>query len=168
VRKAFVLAAAVLALADGASVATAAEKGTLRPLSGSCETKVTLRSVPGAIPILLAVDVSCNMAHLGRVVGGTDNEIVIPTGEPSGSSLPIQIAIPTITYTAADGDRLKSTFAGQGSIDLVTGRAVFFGTETFIGGTGRFAGATGSSQTAGEASLATNTGFLTLSGYVSY
>jgi hypothetical protein len=146
----------------------AGAKGTDRPMVGSCDTEVTPKSPPGEVPIILAIDLTCRLTHLGLTTGGTDREVVVPAGPPNGSALPIAIVIETITYIAANGDKLKSMFAGQGSIDLATGKAIFFGTETFNGGTGRFRNATGSSQTSGEASLLTNKGFLTISGSVNY
>jgi len=163
-----VAGAVALGLAGGPQESLAGPGGTDRPISGMCDTAVTPKSLPGVVPIVLAVDVKCRIAHLGLVGGGTDEQIVIPAGPPNGPMLPITIAIPAINYNAADGDKLRSTFAGQGTIDLVAGRVTFTGTETFTGGTGRFSGATGMSMTAGEASLTTNKGFLTISGTVNY
>lgn len=161
--------AAALSLAGLPTDSEASATGTLRPLAGSCDTVVTPKSAEGVVPIILGVDVVCRMTHLGLVTGGTEREVVIPIGPPDASGrLPVSITIETITYVAANGDKLRSMFAGNGTVYPATGRAVFFGTETFIGGTGRFATATGTSQTAGEASLATGRGFLTLSGTVSY
>jgi hypothetical protein len=46
----------------------------------------------------------------------------------------------SVTYTAANGDTLSTT--GIADVDLLTGITV--GQDTFVGGTGRFADATGS------------------------
>lgn len=149
--------------------AQAGPNGTERPLAGSCETDVIQLSNPGDIPIVLAVRVYCHLTHLGLTTGGTQQELVIPTGPPSPEGLlPIQIAIQRITYIAANGDELWSTFTGPGTIDLVTGKAVFNGTETFVSGTGRFQNASGRSQTAGQGSLVDGKGFLTIAGTISY
>ena len=53
-------------------------------------------------------------------------------------------------------------------IDFATGRATFDGTETYIGGTGRFSNATGQSHTFAEGSLFTNKATLTTAGTISY
>lgn len=159
---------AALALLASAPDAQAGPKGTDRPIKGTCDTEVTPLSPPGDIPILLAVDVACHLSHLGLTGGGTDEEIVFPTGQPVDGLLPIAIFIRRITYIAANGDELWSTFAGSGAIDLIDYTANFEGVETFIGGTGRFRNAKGTSQTAGQASLLDNRGTLTLLGTISY
>lgn len=165
----FGLTALLAAALSTAPAAQAAPNGTLRPMAGSCETDVTSLSNPTDIPIVLAVKVRCQLTHLGLTTGGTQRELVIPTGPPTPEGLlPIQIAIERITYVAANGDELWSTFVGPGVIDLATSKATFQGIETFVGGTGRFRGATGSSQTAGQGSLVDSRGFLTISGTVSY
>ena len=162
-------AAMVVAFLTIAVPASAGSKDTERPFRGSCDTAITPLSGPGEIPIVLAVDVVCRLSHLGLTVGGTDREVVVPAGPPSADGiLPIYITVERITYVAANGDELWSTFAGPGELDLVAGRATFEGVETFVGGTGRFAGASGQSRTTGEGSLVTNTGRLATSGMLRY
>ncbi|MEO7502328.1 MAG: hypothetical protein ABIW94_06795 [Gemmatimonadaceae bacterium] len=58
----------------------------------------------------------------------------------------------TTTYTAANGDQLTTTFAGT---DPLGGDIEFTGLETYTGGTGRFANATGESFLQGSATGAT-------------
>ena len=162
-------AASALALVAAMPDALAGPKGTNRPLSGTCETEVTPVANPPRDPqplAVLAVDVTCRLSHLGLTVGGTSEEFVYPAGEPTGTVLPIFIVVPQITYVAANGDELWSSFSGPGTLDLATGKAQFSGTETFFGGTGRFRNATGTSLTAGEA--VGGAGFLTISGTISY
>lgn len=53
-------------------------------------------------------------------------------------------------------------------INVVTGDVQYTGTETFHGGTGRFADASGTSQLAGTASIFTNVGFFTTKGTIDY
>jgi hypothetical protein len=53
-------------------------------------------------------------------------------------------------------------------INVATGDVQYMGTETFQGGTGRFADASGTSQLSGTASLFTETGFYTVNGNISY
>jgi hypothetical protein len=61
----------------------------------------------------------------------------------------------SFTITAANGDRLSGAYAGHvtGFLDEVTAVSVF--TATVTGGTGRFAGATGTLSGTGQANLAT-------------
>ena len=159
---------AILSFAAVASNAQAGAKGTDRPITGVCETAITLLSTPGVFPVILAIDVSCQLSHLGMTVGGTDREVIVPAGPPDGSVLPIYISIERITYVAANGDELWSMFAGPGAIDFATGIATFDGVETYVGGTGRYANATGQSRTAGQGSLVDNMGRLAISGDISY
>jgi hypothetical protein len=162
-------AAMAVALLTTAPLASAGPNGTERPFRGSCDTAITPLTAPGVIPIVLAIDVVCRLSHLGLAVGGTDRELVVPVGPPTSEGiLPIHISIERITYAAANGDELWSTFAGPGELDLQSGTARFEGVETFVGGTGRFAGASGQARTTGEGSLATNTGSLATSGKIRY
>ena len=70
------------------------------------------------------------------------------------------------TYTAANGDELHSTNAGFAT-PTATGLDLS-GIETAVGGTGRFAGASGQATFSGTASLATNTGAFSFEGTVAY
>jgi hypothetical protein len=169
-RRAGMLAAAMaVAVLASAPLASADPANTERPFRGSCDTAITPQTAPGQIPIILAVDVVCRLTHLGLAAGGTDREVVVPAGPPSAEGvLPIYITIERITYVAADGDELWSTFAGPGELDLAAGLASFDGIETFVGGTGRFTGASGHARTWGEGSLASGTGRLTTSGTLRY
>lgn len=154
-----------LALVPGAS---AGPKGMDRPIKGSCDTFITPLTPPGVFPAIIAVDTACHLSHLGLTAGSTDFEVITPSGPPVGTVLPVSISVPLITYTAANGDQLFSTFVGTGGIDFATGVATFDGTETYLGGTGRFLHATGQSHTVGAGSLFTNLGALTMSGTISY
>jgi hypothetical protein len=82
------------------------------------------------------------------------------------ASLTIPSASNTTIYTAANGDQLFVTWTGAG---IVNGPDITFsGTETITGGTGRFAGASGSTWVSGTASFATLTGQFTSVGTISY
>ena len=148
--------------------AHAGPKGTDRPIEGACDNDITPLSSPGVFPVLLAVETTCHISHLGLTVGFTDSEVIVPAGPPVGTVLPVSITVTKIVYVAANGDQLWSTFGGGGSIDFATGVATFDGTETYIGGTGRFSNATGQSHTFGEGSLFTNKATLTTAGTISY
>ena len=53
-------------------------------------------------------------------------------------------AVGTFEFTAANGDTLRASFTGLGTPTATPGIASIVETATITGGTGRFAGATGS------------------------
>jgi len=77
---------------------------------------------------------SGNATHLGKYTE-IGNAEISPTGGVSAWSI----------YTAANGDQLYATFAGQ--IDLA---GAITATVTYVGGTGRFANASGSATLSGQ------------------
>jgi hypothetical protein len=93
-------------------------------------------------------------------------QVVTPIGQ-SGAIVTALIENATI-YTAANGDTLDASFSGTALINVQTGDVRFIGTETFEGGTGRFAGATGNADLEGTASAFTNLGFFTTQGQLVY
>ena len=120
-----------------------------RPFDGRCDTHVLpAESRPGDPEgsQRLYMTYACRMQHLGRTTAVVD-QLVVYTGPGTLT------ASNSTVYTAANGDRLYSTFTGAGTIDA-NGEIVFSGSETYAGGTGRFAGATGSSVLHGSASVA--------------
>lgn len=163
-----IVLAAVFSLIALVPSGHAGPKGTDRPIEGACDNDITPLSPPGVFPVLLAVENTCHISHLGLTVGFTDSEVIVPAGPPVGTVLPVSITVTKIVYVAADGDQLWSTFGGVGEIDFTTGRATFDGTETYIGGTGRFSNATGHSHTFGDGSLFTNKATLTTAGTIGY
>jgi hypothetical protein len=103
--------------------------------------------------------------HLGRFTNGGVAILGAPTdGCPDGAQ-----GIPNVhieTLTAADGDELAIRMV---NLACPTGPASFHGTGrwTVIGGTGRFADATGAGSAEGHADFATNTFEFTLRGALS-
>jgi hypothetical protein len=73
---------------------------------------------------------------------------------------------------AANGDRVNSSFTGTGTTNLADFTAVFEGTDTFSGGTGRFADASGTAHIQGTAVLdpatGTGKGQFTIAGTITY
>ena len=153
---------ALLAFSLG-SVALAANPE--RPYRGSCSTVILPLTPPGVFPQQLHIDSDCTVAHLGRTTGQA-TQSVTPTGQ-SGPVIALLIENKG-TYTAANGDQLNITFLGTGLLNVETGDVTFIGVETFNGGTGRFAKASGNSQLEGTASIFTNRGFFTSKGRISY
>jgi hypothetical protein len=138
---------------------------------GSCSTVVTPITEPGVFPQELQIDSDCRLTHLGHASGQT-TQIVVPLdppgapGEP-GATIPLLITNTTV-YRAANGDELFMSFIGTGQLNLETGEVTFVGTETYQGGTGRFANATGSATAQGSASVFTNLGSFTIKGRIAY
>jgi len=137
-----------------------------RPFSSACSTRIEVLSPPNTFPLQLHIDSECKSAHLGLTVGST-SQTVVPASPPIGQTLPLLIWNST-TYRAANGDQLFVIFVGSATADLVTGIVNFRGTETFNGGTGRFAGASGTDSLEGSASNVTNTGEFTTRGTLIY
>ena len=136
-----------------------------RPFRGSCATVVTTLTEPGVFPQQLRIDLDCTMTYLGRTTG-VAFQTVTPTSQ-TGAVVTAAIEN-TTTYTAANGDVLNQSFVGTALINVQTGDVRYIGTETFDGGTGRFANATGTSDLEGTASIVTNVGFYTTKGRLVY
>lgn len=133
-----------------------------RPYHGSCTTVVTPLDPQGS---QLHIDLDCTLTHLGRATGVAMQSVTV-----IGQNGPVLITTiaNTTTYTAANGDVLNQSFEGMALINVATGDVQYMGTETFQGGTGRFADASGTSQLSGTASLFTEKGFYTVSGTLAY
>ena len=121
------------------------ETGTFE-LLGPCETG----------GIALHVTGTGRATFLGSYTGDYRECFDPATGAVTGGSF---------TLTAANGDKLYGTFAGQA---VPAGTNVLYDDPGVItGGTGRFAGASGTANTSGVANLATGEYHGTLSGGVS-
>ena len=128
------------------------------PWAGRCETEFTATG-----PLTLEITGVCQLAGLGRVTLVAEQELV---PGPTGIALSN-----TATYTAANGDVLRTTNVGIGTPASDFPGVVLAGTETAVGGTGRFAEATGTATIVGSAILAgpaANTGEFTVSGTLRY
>jgi hypothetical protein len=105
----------------------------------------------------------CVLTHLGLATY-TATQTVVPL--PDGA---VAISV-TGFYTAANGDVLRSTLTGVGRF---TGPATvaYRTTETYTGGTGRFAAATGTATDNGVASFTgptTGVSTYTTAGWISF
>jgi len=136
-----------------------------RPHGGRCSTVVTPISPPGVFPQELRIDSDCTLTHLGRT-SGHSTQYVIPT-RPPGATIPLLITN-TAVYRAANGDELRMSFLGTGQLNPATGEVTFIGTETYQGGTGRFANANGGATAQGSASIFTNIGSFAIEGRITY
>jgi hypothetical protein len=142
---------AALARADGAGAPAGA-----RPISGWCELTVT--PLPSTPPIVRQTDTgTCQLSHLGRTAYEGVLELDLVARTQRGER----------TLTAANGDVLRvlavgtSTPRGPALVDFVA-------TLTFVGGTGRFANATGQARAEGTANPVTRTTVVALDGWIAY
>ena len=103
------------------------------PLKGSIEALETYR-VSGPTMFVTATG-SGEATHLGRYTVTYEVQVDLPTGTGTGLSA---------QYVAANGDRLFAEGSGQATPTEDPSVFVVVETYTITGGTGRFAGATGS------------------------
>jgi len=128
-----------------------------RPLTGRCETVLAPTQVlaPG---VIRQVDSgTCRLSHLGRAEFFSDKVIQVVAGTQTTQA----------TFTAANGDVLRATGSGT-NVPSGPGHVRFTATLTFVGGTGRFAHATGQAFVEGESDLVARTATLTLEGRLAY
>ena len=86
-------------------------------------------------PFLFASSiVTGNATHLGRFTSSWEVQVNVITSASTG----------TVVFTAANGDTLFTTFEGQGYPTGTPDVILILEVHTITGGTGRFAGATGS------------------------
>ena len=143
-------AAASLGRAGGDLVAT--------PWSGECETGF----VPTG-PTSLRITGICHLAHLGRATLLAEQTLV---PGPDGLAY-----TNTVTYTAANGDLLRTTNSGVAFPTEDGTGFLLSGAETAVGGTGRFTRAEGSAIVTGTAYLGgplAGTGTLAVEGTLRY
>ncbi len=126
-----------------------------RPWKGDCNVDAVFTS-----PTTLLITGTCQLAHLGRT-----SVVAYQTIVPGPTIAYTNTAI----YTAANGDQLRTTNVGTAS-PSPTGLSLS-GTETAVGGTGRFEGASGTATLTGAVRFTgpvTTTGSYSLSGRLDY
>jgi len=131
--------------------------GTARPLTGSCTVTFNPPPLPPP-PVFHQVDQgTCLLSHLGATDFYGEQDINFAAGMQSGWR----------TLTAANGDELHTRHTGV-SQPAGPGLVSFVAQMTIVGGTGRFAGASGTVRGVGLANLMTRTTTVTLDGTISY
>ena len=146
------------------SAASARAASPSRPVDGTC-TLVSVTPIPpapGQPPTVSRrhVEWLCELSHLGRSTASVEE-----TGTFTASG-PLITAV--ITYTAANGDQLVTTFSGTATFPSQDGIVTVTGNETVTGGTGRFAGASGSMLRTGRISIVSLSGQYETHGTLSY
>jgi hypothetical protein len=158
-----ITASIALALILGSALIAPAAAGEQRPFQGrftGSGIAVAQRCGPAALTLGFAIQ--GEMTHLGRVTGGGTNCTEFALGT---SAVPIWDGL--VTLVAADGSTLLTTYeGGQGAPSA--GFATFAHDHVIIGGTGRFAGASGELSVRGLFDLANFTVSGTASGWISY
>jgi len=107
-------------------------------MGGKCETTFAFTG-----PTTSHYEGTCNLLHLGLTHVVAAQAV---TFNPDGTLHIVDVAI----YTSANGDQLVGYFDGVGTFISST-EFSFVGTETYNGGTGRFADASGSAVLTGVA-----------------
>jgi len=153
-----------------------------RPLKGDCHTTFSPIAPPasGTCPVFeavpsafISIQGTCQLTHLGQSTTDANQQLVfaldahgqpvLANGQPVVSRL-----VNCAAFTAANGDRLEFTAVASTSAGPAGATAVFNGSLSFTGGTGRFAKASGTASIDGAADLATSTGQFAVDGSVVY
>lgn len=135
------------------------------PFKATLQTKESLAFNPTAcvsVPFLQGTTTGAGVAaHLGKVTG-TATDCIIP-----GDSV-YTFTGGHLVLTAANGDTLTADYSG--SLTPTTAPAVFTlaGSYRITGGTGRFAGATGTGYMQGVNNIVSGAGAYTLNGEIAY
>ena len=126
-----------VALLLSAALVLPVSAGDQRPVRGQFHGSGVdiAQRCPDALTIGFAIEGT--LSHLGRMTGSGSNctEFTLGMG-----AVPIWDGIASVT--AADGSTLNLAYEGQQGAPA-NGVASFFHSDTVVGGTGRFAGATG-------------------------
>jgi hypothetical protein len=123
------LALAVVAVLGLAGPVAAGEQV---PFHGRLEGVVTITGQPPIVSVL--VDATGNATQLGQFTLAIPHVVNLLIGHAIGS----------YQFTAANGDTLSADFTGKATPTATPGVLYIVETATITGGTGRFAGATGS------------------------
>jgi hypothetical protein len=127
-----------------------------QPIGGRCE--LTVAPLPSSPPIIRQTDTGfCQLSHLGRTKLEGVLELDLANGTQHGER----------TLTAANGDELYMVVVGT-SAPSGPGLVRFSATFTFVGGTGRFANATGQGTAQGTANLVASRTSATFDGWIVY
>ena len=127
------LAPSAPAVAAVSGAAAAARRATELPFRGTLEARETGQFQPATSTVLVHLVGTGTANHLGRYTLVADFTLTPATSTAVGQ----------ITLTAANGDVLTASFTGR-SVPTAAGVVAIAETATLTGGTGRFAGATGS------------------------
>jgi hypothetical protein len=160
-RKLTALLAVVLSLTVvSVGVASGAAKGTDRPYKDKGSATLDLSDITN-----VSITGTRNATHLGKSTWTTSNVVIDLSQLGNG--------IVGVTYddtiTAANGDTLTTTAVATINVSDLTGPPLpFSAVETITGGTGRFAGASGTFTVTGSVDIITQVLTFTSAGSISY
>ena len=157
-RRVWLAAALLAAVAATAAAPAGAAKTHARPMKGHCDTTFTVIGVE-----TIALSGTCILTHLGKA----SYEATQTVSNNGDGTVNIMI---TGFYTAANGDILRSSLVGIGRF-TASGEVSYSTTETYTGGTGRFADASGTALDNGVAHFTgptTGTSSYVTAGSISY
>jgi hypothetical protein len=116
---------------------TQAQGGTDLPFHGryTFQTSAVVNCPPTCPPTILTISgtIAGDATHIGRFTGTSEDSINTAATQSTG----------TLNLTAANGDRIFTTTVGQETGFQPPNVSFVMQTATIVGGTGRFAGATG-------------------------
>ena len=136
-----------------------------RPAGGSCTTRLEFPAPTEGQPAnvqRINFQADCILRHLGKATA-TFSETVTFTGPNT-----VTFVSTDMLYVAANGDELHARIDDGAAVLGAQGGVTLTATETYTGGTGRFAGATGSGTITGHASVVTQVGAYETSGSITY
>lgn len=117
-----------------------------RPITGECTTTFNPPALPLPAVHRQTDSGTCHIAHLGKATIFGEQDINFAAGRQAGWRI----------ITAANGDEVHTQHTGV-SAPIAPGIVGFQARMEIVGGTGRFAGATGEIMAEGQANLFTNT-----------
>lgn len=145
--------------------AVAAQVQAARPAGGSCTTRFEFLAPTEGQPAnvqRITFEADCILRHLGKATA-TFSETVTFTGPNT-----VTFVSTDLVYVAANGDELHARIDDGAAVFDAFGGLTLTATEMYTGGTGRFAGATGSGAITGQASVVTQVGAYSTSGSIAY
>jgi hypothetical protein len=128
-----------------------------RPFRAECQMNIQPPTVisPGVIRQVDAGE--CRALHLGKATLVSDKVINLTAGTQTTQ----------VTFTAANGDVLRANGSGT-NVMVAPGIVQFTADMTFVGGTGRFANASGHATINGQANIAQARSAMTMEGVLVY
>ena len=136
-----------------------------RPAGGSCTTRLEFPAPGEGQPAnvqRITLEAECILKHLGRATA-TFSETVRFTGPNTGTFVSTDMV-----YVAANGDELHARMDDGAVVLDAQGGVTLTATETYAGGTGRFAEATGFGAITGQASVVSQTGAYEIAGTIAF
>ena len=134
------------------------------PFKASLKTQETLAFNPVACPTTFlegTTVASGNASHMGSVTLRSTDCVVQAAGQ-------FTFTDGRLVLTAANGDQVTANYSGMLLPSAESPVYILTGSYTVVGGTGRFANATGSGSLQGSNNIVTGQGSYTATGFIRY